>query len=43
MYGAYGTHSKVEVMYNGLKSIVTKCFEPTATPQAEFITVTEVW
>ncbi len=43
MYRAYATHSKVEVMYNGLKSIVTKCFEPTALHfKLNFITVTEV-
>ncbi len=30
MYRAYGTQSKVQVMCNGLKSIVAKCFEPAA-------------
>ena len=30
MHRAYGTMSYVSLIYNGLKSVVTKRFEPTA-------------
>ena len=35
MYRADGTQLKVDVLYNGLKPIVTKCFEPTALKKRE--------
>ena len=34
MYRAYGTLRGVERDYHGLKSVVTKCFEPTALSKA---------
>jgi hypothetical protein len=43
MYRADGTLTKVPVAYNGLKPIVTKCFEPTAFKKIKEMKVDKIF